>query len=76
MTDHQTRAANRQPETMTMTVTQAAIALGISRTTAYECVRLGSIPSLRLGHRIVVPRRALHELLSTPTDRSAATSQP
>ena len=46
MTDHQTRAANRQPETMTMTVTQAAIALGISRTTAYECVRLGSIPSL------------------------------
>ena len=49
----------------TMTVTQAAMVLGISRSSAYECVRLGTIPSIRLGRRIVIPRRSLDELLAT-----------
>jgi len=39
--------------------------LGISRSSAYECVRASSIPSIRLGRRIVVPRRAVDELLAT-----------
>jgi len=47
----------------TMTVAQAAAVLGISRTTAYECIRAGSIPSLRLGGRIIVSTRAIDELL-------------
>lgn len=51
----------------TMTVTQAATVLGISRASAYECVRLGSIPSLRLGRRIVIPVRALEALLDATT---------
>ena len=38
-------------------------ALGISRSLAYELVRRGEIPSLRLGRRIVVPVRALEELV-------------
>jgi excisionase family DNA binding protein len=65
---------NRMPTTnpATMTVSQAATVLGISRSSAYECVRLGSIPSLRLGRRIVIPRRALDELLaSVQLDRPA-----
>lgn len=62
MTDHQT-SGNTQPDALTLSVAQTARALGISRNTAYECVRQGSIPSLRLGHRIVVPRRALEALL-------------
>ena len=41
--------------TVTMTVTETANVLGISRSSAYECVRLGAIPSIRLGRRIVVP---------------------
>lgn len=49
----------------TMTVTQAATVLGISRSSAYECVRLGTIPSIRLGRRIVIPRRSLDELLAS-----------
>jgi len=49
----------------TMTVTQAATMLGISRSSAYECVRLGTIPSIRLGRRIVIPRRSLDELLAS-----------
>jgi len=61
--------------TVTMTVTETANVLGISRSSAYECVRLGSIPSIRLGRRIVVPRRAVEELLATASVRlPAATS--
>ncbi len=47
----------------TMTVTDAAIALGISRSSAYECVRTGDLPALRLGGRIIVPIQAIDEML-------------
>lgn len=47
----------------TMTVTEAAHVLGISRSTAYELVRRGTLPSLRLGRRIVIPTHALDALL-------------
>ena len=47
----------------TMTVTEAARVLGISRTTAYECVHTGDLPALRLGGRIVVPTKAIEDLL-------------
>jgi excisionase family DNA binding protein len=40
---------------LTVTVEQAAKLLGIGRSTAYELVHTGDIPSLRLGRRIVVP---------------------
>lgn len=49
---------------LTYTVTEAAGLLGISRSSAYECVRRGEIPSLTLGRRVVVPRRALEALLA------------
>lgn len=48
---------------LTYTVTEAAELLGISRSSAYECVRRGEIPSLTLGRRVVIPRRALEALL-------------
>ena len=51
----------------TMTVTETATVLGISRSSAYECVRLGSIPSIRLGRRIVVPTQAINALLGSVT---------
>lgn len=50
-------------EARTLTVDEAAKILGISRNLAYELVRLGQIPSVRLGRRIVVPRAALERLL-------------
>lgn len=40
---------------LTVTVDEAAKLLGIGRSTAYELVHTGDIPSLRLGRRIVVP---------------------
>lgn len=48
---------------LTVSVTEAARLLGIGRGTAYECVRTGEIPSIRLGRRIVIPKRALEALL-------------
>lgn len=48
---------------MTVTVEEAATVLGISRAHAYVLVRAGELPSVRLGRRIVVPRRALDRLL-------------
>lgn len=49
----------------TMTVTEAAAVLGISRSTAYELARAGTLPALRLGRRLVVPTHALEELLES-----------
>ena len=42
---------------LTYTVTETAALLGISRTSAYECVRRGEIPSLTLGPACGVSRR-------------------
>ena len=48
---------------LTYTVTEAAALLGISRTSAYECVRRGEIPSLTLGRRVVISRVVLERML-------------
>jgi excisionase family DNA binding protein len=51
-------------ERRTYTVTEAATVLGISRTSAYERVRTGELPALRLGRRIVITRAVVEALLS------------
>jgi len=50
-------------ERLTYTVTEVAQLLGISRGSAYTHVRTGEIPSITIGGRIVIPRRALNALL-------------
>lgn len=47
----------------TTSVTTAAQILGISRGLAYQGVRDGSIPAIRVGKRWLVPRAALDALL-------------
>lgn len=49
---------------LTLTVEEAAALLGISRAFAYEAVRRGEIPSIRIGRRVLVPRVALDRLVS------------
>jgi excisionase family DNA binding protein len=49
---------------MTMTVEQAAEALGVSRGSAYEAVRTGQLPTVRLGRRVLVPIEGLRALLA------------
>ena len=50
-------------ERATLTVAEAARVLGIGRNLAYELVRRGELPSLKLGARVVIPRVALERLL-------------
>ncbi len=55
-------------ECLTLTVEEAAHLLGISRGLAYEQVRLGKLPCLRFGRRVVIPRRAVERLLEHGND--------
>ncbi len=48
----------------TLTVEEAARELGIGRGLAYEGVRTGAIPAVRVGRRLIVPRAALDRLLA------------
>lgn len=50
-----------------LTVQEAAEVLRVSRDVAYEAVRRGEIPSVRIGRRIVVPTAALKRLLGMET---------
>jgi excisionase family DNA binding protein len=55
-------------EKLTLTVPQAARVLGISRGLAYQMARQGTIPTLRFGRRLVVPRKAIEKLLERPPE--------
>jgi excisionase family DNA binding protein len=43
----------------TVTVERAAVLYGISRGSAYAAIRRGEIPSIRIGHRLLVPTAAV-----------------
>ena len=49
------------PERLTYTINEAARLLGISRAVAY---RPGVLPTIRVAGRLLVPRDALHQMLS------------
>lgn len=51
----------------TMTVTEAAELLGLSRNAAYAAIERREIPALRFGRRLVVPRAAIERLLAEAT---------
>lgn len=53
------------PGRLTCTVEEAAVALGVSRAFAYDAVRRGEIPAVKIGRRILIPRSALKELLDS-----------
>ena len=48
----------------TLTVPEAAQLLGISTWLAFQAVRRGELPSVRLGRRILIPRARLHAWLA------------
>jgi len=59
-------------ERRSVTVPEAAQALGIGKTLAYELVRTGRIPALRLGHRWVIPSHVIDELLAAAPKEEVA----
>jgi len=53
-------------ERATLTVGECAKILGIGRQLAYDKVKTGEIPVIKIGRRLLVPRRALEKLLADP----------
>ena len=51
-------------EKLTGTVGEAAEVLGASRNSAYEAVKKGEIPTIRIGKLILVPVAALERMLA------------
>ena len=49
---------------LTLTVEEAGQILRVGRNTAYELVRCGKLPSVRVGKQIRIPRQALLDYLS------------
>ena len=50
-------------EPLTLSIEDAAVVLGISRGLAYEAARRGELPTIKFGHRLLVPRARLLELV-------------
>ena len=50
-------------EKLTLSIEEAAKLLGIGRNLCYERVKTGEIPVIKIGRRLLVPRRALEKLL-------------
>ena len=51
-----------------ITVEEASEILRISRNGAYEAVKRGEIPSIRIGRRVLIPRVALEKMLRAETE--------
>lgn len=52
-------------------VDEAAVVLGIGRNLAYTGVHEGWLPAIRVGRRLLVPRKALEDLLANPRGMQA-----
>ena len=48
---------------LTITVTETAKLLRISRNAAYRAVSVGEIPAVRVGRRILIPVARLNEMM-------------
>lgn len=60
-----TQTDTKSNEPAVLSVPEAARRLGISNGTAYEAVRQGRLPVIRIGaRRVLVPREAFERLLS------------
>jgi len=50
-------------DSLVLTPIETAKLLRIGRGTVYEQLRIGAIPSIRMGRRILIPRAALMKML-------------
>lgn len=55
---------------MTLSVNEAARELGVGRNTAYDLVRAGHLPHVRIGRVIRIPRLQLQEWLNEQSNRN------
>ena len=67
-------AARAPPNALVFTVPQAGELLGISRNSAYEAAKVGTIPTVKIGGRMLVPRAALMRMLDVQIAEPTATT--
>jgi len=65
-------AGSDRLEPLVLSVPEAARLLGVSRNLAYELVREGRLPHVRLGRRVLIPRVGLEQWLA----KEAGLAQP
>lgn len=53
-----------EKDRLTLTIEEAAEALGVARMTAYQAANRGEIPTIRIGRRLLVPRAAFEKMLA------------
>ena len=58
-----------------LTVEEAAAELRIGRGTAYEAIRRGELPAIRLCGRLIIPRVAFEKMLAAAGDGMATSSE-
>jgi excisionase family DNA binding protein len=58
------RRTNDEPRRLVRTVTEASTILGISRAHGYRLISRGELRAIRLGRRILVPDKAIEDLLA------------
>ncbi|MCZ6666653.1 MAG: helix-turn-helix domain-containing protein [Gammaproteobacteria bacterium] len=51
-------------ERKTITIAEAAKALGVGRNQAYEAAHRGEIPIIKIGKRLLVPRAAFERMIA------------
>jgi len=54
-------------ERLSFSVQEAAQAIGVSSRTIHEFVKSGSIPSFRMGQRVLIPADALRQFIAQRT---------
>ena len=55
---------------LTLTATEAAAVLRISRSKVYELTHTASFPAIRIGNRVVIPRDKLIEWMNEQAEES------
>ena len=53
----------------TCSVEEAAVLLGVGRSTAYAAARDGSLPTLKISHRLLVPTARLLAMIGAEPER-------
>jgi excisionase family DNA binding protein len=66
------RGRGNQGGVVGYSVEQAGELLGISRSSAYAAIASGDIPSVRVGHLLIVPRQRFHEKFGALPEGTAA----
>ena len=69
MSDTKKTPGRALAEEPTVTVDAAAALLGMSRNGAYNAIREGNLPSIRIGRWIRVPSKPLRQMLGLEAER-------